>query len=414
MATLLDKYYNVRIKLRNDSHINWAEKENTFVPFDGEIIIYDILDAEEAIKLSEKRETKIDPIPFQMIKIGDGKTTLGMLPFVNDFASYIGTGEKNGAISVLGKDVFVQGLQPSQYDTYMAFELQEDYYTKTDVDKKIKEEADARIAADEQLQKNIDAEKSAREAADIQLQGNIDAEITARIKAVADEAAARIAADNALDAKIEETRKNIEENIEVKLNEVRDDFYEFKEETEAAIEESNKKNAITLENPSSLVYNLLQGGNLVGTINIPKDLFVKSGKIVIDPDGLAAGTYIELVLQNQEEPIYINVGSLIDIYTHQQQAAQVQVNVDNNTRIISASIVPGSITSTEIAAGSITQDRLSSSVQSILETAKSQLSDGEGSVSERFEELRKYVDEQIATLYIDDMLFNCIGVDEGE
>ena len=47
MATLLDKYYNVRIKLRNDTFTNWKKQENSFRPYDGEIIIYDIPTIEE-------------------------------------------------------------------------------------------------------------------------------------------------------------------------------------------------------------------------------------------------------------------------------------------------------------------------------------------------------------------------------
>lgn len=68
MALLPDRIFNVRIKLRNDSHINWNKKAETFVPMDGEIVIYDVDDSHD----------------FQMIKIGDGITTLGKLPFIND------------------------------------------------------------------------------------------------------------------------------------------------------------------------------------------------------------------------------------------------------------------------------------------------------------------------------------------
>lgn len=78
MADLLDKYFNVRIKLRNDSYQNWNSKEN-FIPYDGEVIIYDRIDAVEAIK------TGLDQKDFQLIKIGDGVTKLSDLPFINDF-----------------------------------------------------------------------------------------------------------------------------------------------------------------------------------------------------------------------------------------------------------------------------------------------------------------------------------------
>ena len=49
MATLMDKYFNVRIKLRNDSWTNWEERKD-FIPYDGEVIIYDIPTEEEKSK----------------------------------------------------------------------------------------------------------------------------------------------------------------------------------------------------------------------------------------------------------------------------------------------------------------------------------------------------------------------------
>lgn len=81
MAILADKYYNVRIKLRNDSHENW-NKQKTLIPFDGEIIIYDILKNEEAERINK------EPIPYQLIKIGNGYQTLEELPFINNFQNY--------------------------------------------------------------------------------------------------------------------------------------------------------------------------------------------------------------------------------------------------------------------------------------------------------------------------------------
>ena len=64
------------------------------------------------------------------------------------------------------------------------------------------------------------------------------------------------------------------------------------------------------------IYHLTKDGVNTGTaINIPKDLFVKEGKIVDNPSGQPAGKYIELTLQNQTNPIYINVADLVDAYT---------------------------------------------------------------------------------------------------
>lgn len=64
------------------------------------------------------------------------------------------------------------------------------------------------------------------------------------------------------------------------------------------------------------IYHLTKDGvNTGAAINIPKDLFVKEGKIVDNPAGQPDGKYIELTLQNQTNPIYINVADLVDAYT---------------------------------------------------------------------------------------------------
>lgn len=101
-------------------------------------------------------------------------------------------------------------------------------------------------------------------------------------------------------------------------------------------------------------YTIKQGDVTVGVIDIPKDLVVESGEVVSNPEGQEAGTYIKLKLANVEEPLYINVGSLVDIYKAKANAAQVQVAIDSATREISASIVAESITATELAADSVT------------------------------------------------------------
>lgn len=136
------------------------------------------------------------------------------------------------------------------------------------------------------------------------------------------------------------------------------------------------------------VYEIKQGTTTVGTINIPKELVVEAGEIVENPAGQAAGTYIKLTLQNVAEPLYIDVAKLVDVYTAQQNAAQVQLNVDASN-VISATIVAGSITSTELAANAVvtakiadknvTKDKLSDAVQTSLgkaDTAYQKPADG--------------------------------------
>ena len=84
------------------------------------------------------------------------------------------------------------------------------------------------------------------------------------------------------------------------------------------------------------VYHLTKDGTNVGeAINIPKDLFVESGEIVENPTGQPAGKYLKLVLQNQTEPVYINVADLVDAYTPGNGIDISEANV------VSAKVVTG-------------------------------------------------------------------------
>ena len=126
-------------------------------------------------------------------------------------------------------------------------------------------------------------------------------------------------------------------------------------------------------------YTIKQGEAVVGTIDIPKDMVVESGEVVTNPEGQAEGTYIKLVLANVAEPLYVNVGTLVDIYKASANAAQVQIAIDSASREISASIVAGSVGTTEladnavvtakIADANVTKAKLSVAVQASLDKA---------------------------------------------
>ena len=131
-------------------------------------------------------------------------------------------------------------------------------------------------------------------------------------------------------------------------------------------------------------YTLKQGENTIGTIDIPKDMVVRSGEVVVNPEGKPEGTYIVLTLANAtEDKIYVNVGTLVDIYKAKANATQIQLAIDSATREISATVVAGSITSTEladaavvtakIADGNVTKAKLSTEVQATLDKADSAL-----------------------------------------
>lgn len=124
-------------------------------------------------------------------------------------------------------------------------------------------------------------------------------------------------------------------------------------------------------------YTIKQGGKTVSTIDIPKDMVVSAGTVEVDPEGQEKGTYLVLTLANAtQDKIYINVGKLVDIYIAKASATQVQVAIDPSTREISATLVAGSVTATELAAdavvtakiadGNVTKAKLATDVQTSL------------------------------------------------
>ena len=93
------------------------------------------------------------------------------------------------------------------------------------------------------------------------------------------------------------------------------------------------------------IYNLTKNGEIVGaSINIPKDMVVQSGAVVENPEGQAAGTYIKLVLQNVETPLYINVGDLIEYVTSGSAEGDMVVVAVSNDHKVTATITDGAIT----------------------------------------------------------------------
>ena len=64
---MAEKTLNARIQMKTDTEANWSRATN-FVPKIGEIIIYAI-DATHS---------------YQRVKVGDGKTLVNNLPFIND------------------------------------------------------------------------------------------------------------------------------------------------------------------------------------------------------------------------------------------------------------------------------------------------------------------------------------------
>ena len=97
-------------------------------------------------------------------------------------------------------------------------------------------------------------------------------------------------------------------------------------------------------------YVLSQKGSAIATIDIPSDMVVSSGKVVENPAGQTAGTYIELTLANAtKDKIYINVGDLIEYVTGAAAAdGIITTSVDAN-HVLTATIGDGTITKAKLA-----------------------------------------------------------------
>lgn len=108
-------------------------------------------------------------------------------------------------------------------------------------------------------------------------------------------------------------------------------------------------------------YTLYQGSKSVGQIDIPKDLVVTSGSVVkatadAPINGLTSGEFIKLVIQNQDDPIYINASSLVDVYTAKSGADKIQLSVVGG--VISGDVVAKSLGTADLADSSITTVKL--------------------------------------------------------
>lgn len=139
---------------------------------------------------------------------------------------------------------------------------------------------------------------------------------------------------------------------------------------------------VTLTNNNDGTYTIKQGRTVVGTITIPKDMVVSKGSVVkgtwsgdtFTESTSGTGTAIKLEIANGDT-LYINAATLVDVYTAQQDAAEIQLAV-SASNVISATIVNGAVSEAKIAAnavttakikdGNVTKAKLESSVQTSL------------------------------------------------
>lgn len=90
-------------------------------------------------------------------------------------------------------------------------------------------------------------------------------------------------------------------------------------------------------------YTIKQGGVAVAPpIDIPKDLVIKSGKVVENADESHPGSWIKIELQNSTDILWIDVRTLIEYVTAGDDTATIHVEVSADHKV-TASVINGSI-----------------------------------------------------------------------
>ena len=88
-------------------------------------------------------------------------------------------------------------------------------------------------------------------------------------------------------------------------------------------------------------YQFTYGTGSAFEIDIPKDLVITGGEVIVVDDGhpvsgLTNGTYLKLVIANQTEPVYINVADLCDVYTGKTATDGISVTISASNEISAA------------------------------------------------------------------------------
>ena len=99
-------------------------------------------------------------------------------------------------------------------------------------------------------------------------------------------------------------------------------------------------------------YQFTYGTGSAFEIDIPKDLVVTAGEIIVvnsssPVSGLTDGTYLKLTIANQADPVYINTSDLCDVYTGKTVTDGVSVSVSASNEI-SATLVGKAVTEANI------------------------------------------------------------------
>ena len=120
-----------------------------------------------------------------------------------------------------------------------------------------------------------------------------------------------------------------------------------------AIQVGRTGSAVTVEKSTvegiAARYTIKQDGVAVApSIDIPNDLVIKSGAVVVDADVEHPGSWIRIELQNTTDILWIDVRTLIEYVTAGNDTATIHVEVSADHKV-TANVIAGSIGETELS-----------------------------------------------------------------
>lgn len=294
---------NTKVLLRYDSWDNWVSKGQDLILLAGEVAIAAI--ENQSIQEPGKVDpTTVNTAPTILFKVGDGKTAFKNLPWA----------------SALAADVYAWAKKSTKPD-YVATEID---YSKTITIKDSEGNVTGTTTETITTQAALDALYAAIDT----LSGDAGASIADLLEQINKKY--QKPEDGIPVADLAESIQTSLANADTALQAA--DISDLISKTDAAV---------TLETKATdayaAAYVIKQGETTVGTINIPKDLVVKSGNVVTKEDN---STVIELTLANDEATkIEIPVDQLIEYVTSGSvEGDDIFISVDPTTHKVTATL----------------------------------------------------------------------------
>ena len=355
---------NTRIKLRYDLYSNWASNDPVLLA--GEVALaYIPAESELSVDAHGNKVAGTTP-PQVLIKVGDGTHPYSELKYVSALAAdVLNACKSDAALTTYINNVIAEaGIATDEAMTVLANRvkaLEDDRVTTAELEavdakfanyKTATEQKAIDDAQDEATQKVADDLAAYQESNDTALAGvKATAEAAVTTEALATALAPYITAADV--AATYETKENATAKLAEAKKYTDDKIAEIPAQIDYAVTITETTDG--LADSIAKKYTFTQNNVEIGSINLAKELVVTSGSVKevtednVPYEGAKTGDkYIELVIANQDAPIYVPAKDLVDIYTATENATEVQVAISNENKI-SATLVNGGVTEEKLA-----------------------------------------------------------------